>query len=161
MNITLAALSYTVGEHAPWSVDWVWGCPLIVITVIFHVMGLGFITQRAIQFHADMREPRRATAEAALVIGAVTLLATLLHGVEAAIWAAAFCLNGALPDFKDAMLYSLGALTTYGHRNLYLGDHWRLMGPIEALDGWLLFGLSTAFLFWLIQAVSPHTRNRH
>ena len=160
MIIAQAAISFSIGEHAPWSVDWVWGCPLIVITVIFHVLGLGFISQKAIQIHAKIREPRRATIESALVIGAMTLLATVLHGIEAGIWAAAYCINGALPDFKSAMLYSLGALTTYGHRNLYLGDHWRLMGPIEALDGWLLFGLSTAFLFWLIQEVSPHYRSR-
>jgi hypothetical protein len=161
MTIALAALVFLSDIRAPWSVDWVWGCPLIVITVIFHVLGLGFISSKAIQFHADLREPRRATVGSALVVGAMTLLATCLHGIEAGIWAAAYCLNGALPDFKDAMLYSLGALTTYGHRNLYLEDRWRLMGPIEALDGWLLFGLSTAFLFWLIQEVSPHNRNRH
>jgi hypothetical protein len=29
---------------------------------------------------------------------------------------------------------------------------------IEALNGWLLFGLSTAFLFWLLQEVSPGSR---
>jgi hypothetical protein len=54
------------------------------------------------------------------------------------------------------MLYSLGAMTTYGHQNLE--KHWQLLGTIEALNGSLLFGLSTAFLFWLIQEVSPNNR---
>jgi hypothetical protein len=45
------------------------------------------------------------------------------------------------------MLYSMGAMTTYGHQSLFLEDRWRLLGTIEALNGWLLFGLSTAFLF--------------
>ena len=67
---------------------------------------------------------------------------------------------GALPDTRSSMLYSLGAMTTYGHQSLYLEDRWRLLGTLEALNGWLLFGLSTAFLFWLIQEVSPNHRTR-
>jgi hypothetical protein len=63
--------------------------------------------------------------------------------------------NGALPGFKTAMLYSLDAMTTYGHQNLLLREQWQLLGVIEALNGWLLFGLSTAFLFWMIQEVAP------
>ena len=49
------------------------------------------------------------------------------------------------------MLYSLNALTSYGHTNLSLEDHWHLMGALEALNGWLLFGLTTAFLFAMME----------
>jgi len=42
---------------------------------------------------------------------------------------------------------------SYGHTNLALEDHWQLMGAMEALNGALLFGLSTAFLFGVIQRV--------
>jgi hypothetical protein len=58
-------------------------------------------------------------------------------------------------DDKSAMLNSLEAITTYGHNDLYLADHWRLMGALEALNGMLLFGLMTAFLYGLIQRVWP------
>ena len=60
-----------------------------------------------------------------------------------------------MPDDKSAVLYSLEAITTYGHNDLYLADHWRLMGALEALNGMLLFGLTTAFLYGLIQRVWP------
>ena len=89
-----------------------------------------------------------------VVMGAATLLATSLHGMEAGIWAATYRLLGALPDGKSAMLYSLNAMTSYGHTNLSLEPHWHLMGAIEALNGWLLFGLTAAFLFALFQKVS-------
>jgi len=49
------------------------------------------------------------------------------------------------------MLYSLNAITSYGHINLSLEEHWHLMGAVEALNGWLLFGLTTAFLFGMSQ----------
>lgn len=141
--------------HAAWTADWVWGFPLIMITVIIHVLGLERISQRAVALHAYLKKQGQPTVSAVTVIGGATLLATLLHGIEAAIWATAYLLIGSLPDVRSAMLYSLGALTTYGHQSVYLEDHWRLLGALEALNGWLLFGLSTAFLFWLMQEVSP------
>jgi len=81
----------------------------------------------------------------ALVLGVATLLATVLHGIEAATWATAYRFLGALPDTKSAMLYSLSAMTSYGHANLFLEEQWQLMGALEALNGMLLFGLTTAF----------------
>lgn len=51
------------------------------------------------------------------------------------------------------MLYSLNAMTSYGHENMALEAHWKLMGALEALNGWLLFGLTTAFLFAMIEKV--------
>jgi hypothetical protein len=91
----------------------------------------------------------------AVVIGATALLATVLHGIESSIWALAYKVLGALPDNQSAMLYSLSAITTYGHANLFLIDRWKLMGALEARNGMLLFGLTTGFLFAMIQRVRP------
>lgn len=91
----------------------------------------------------------------AMVMGAAVLLITALHGIEATAWAGAFRILGALPDSKSAMLYSIGAMTTYGHANIFLEPHWQMMGALEALNGMLLFGLTTAFLFATIQEVWP------
>jgi hypothetical protein len=131
---------------------------LIVSTVIIHVLGLGYIGQKAILIYGDGMKHRYPTATFSLVVGATALLATVLHAFETGIWAIAYVFVRALPDFRSAMLYSMGAMTTYGHQSLYLEERWRLLGTIEALNGWLLFGLSTAFLFWLIQEVSPINR---
>jgi hypothetical protein len=51
------------------------------------------------------------------------------------------------------MLYSLNAMTSYGHTSLALAEHWHLMGAMEALNGWLLFGLTTAFLFAVLEKI--------
>jgi hypothetical protein len=53
-------------------------------------------------------------------------------------------------------------MTTYGHPNLFLKEQWQLMGALEALNGMLLFALTTAFLFAMIQKVCPlGSRGRH
>ena len=54
------------------------------------------------------------------------------------------------------MLYSLSAMTIQRPRgSVLLEPHWQLMGGLEALNGMLLFGLTTAFLFAMIQRVWP------
>lgn len=156
MTSSYTALFSIPDINAAWSADWLWGCPLIVLTVIIHVLGLGFIGAKAIEIYQNDGKRRRYPQIAfSVVLGTSTLLATILHAFETAIWAIAFCQLGALSNYRLAMLYSLGAMTTYGHQDITLAAHWRLLGSIEALNGWLLFGLSTAFLFWLFQEITP------
>jgi MFS superfamily sulfate permease-like transporter len=153
MRIAQAALGFFVAPPVIWSADWAWGLPLIVLTVVIHVLGLGLINQKVAHTSIGALGHRHPTATFVVVLGATTLFATSLHGIEAGIWAAAYRFLGALPDNNSAMLYSLGAITSYGHANLSLEKNWQLLGAIEALNGWLLFGLTTAFLFGMIDKV--------
>jgi hypothetical protein len=138
-----------------WNGNWAWSLPLIVLNVIFHVLGLGFINAKVIQALSVVKGRRHFLIVFALVMGIATLLAILLHAIEAGIWAVAYRILGALPDAISAILYSLSAITTYGHATLFLAPHWQLMGALEALNGMLLFGLTTAFLYGMIQRVWP------
>lgn len=140
-------------DDATWRSDWAWGLPLIVLTVVIHVLGLGLIGRRAIGTFSGVGQHRYPLARFVIVVGATTLLATCLHGIEAVIWAEAFRLLGAVTDLKSATLYSLNAITSYGHTTLTLEPKWQLMGALEALNGWLLFGLTAAFLFSIIEKV--------
>jgi hypothetical protein len=143
-----------------WSGNWAWGLPLIVLTVVIHVLGLGVIRQTVSRvFEGGTNYHQSAVFAAAL--GATTLLATMLHGIEAGIWAVTYRILGALPDSKTAMLYSLNAITSYGHTEVDLASHWHLMGALEALNGWLLFGLTTAFLFAVIEQFGPVGNHKH
>jgi hypothetical protein len=138
-----------------WSANWAWSLPLIVLNVVIHVIGLGLINGSVVRILSGTMERRGFMVEFAVVMGVTALLATVLHGIEAAIWASAYRLLGALPDARSAMLYSLSAITSYGHANLFLEAQWQLMGALEALNGMLLFGLTTAFLFAMTQKVWP------
>ena len=162
MAIGQAASNLLLVAPPAWTADWAWGLPLIVVTVVMHVFGLGLISQKAalaINRNLDRRYP---TVAFMVIVGATTLLATCLHAAEAAVWAVAYRLLGALPDNSSSMLYSLNAMTSYGHTSLELEVHWHLMGALEALNGWLLFGLTAAFLFAVIQQVwSSESRRRH
>ena len=85
------------------------------------------------------------------VIGAIGLLLAVLHGLECAIWAAAYLWLGALDKPLDALLYSVDSMTTRGESGLTLHPPWQMMGALEAIDGMLLFGVSTAYVFAVMQ----------
>jgi hypothetical protein len=159
MTMAHSALSFYVVGPLLWRADWAWGVPIIILTVVIHVFSLGLINQRGVRRLRSMTARRYPMLGFAQVMGTTTFLAIILHAVEASIWALSYQFLGALPDYQSAMLYSLNAITSYGHENLTLDSHWQLMGAIEALNGWLLFGLTTAFLFGMIQNVWMLGRN--
>lgn len=135
-----------------WSIDWIWGVPLMIGTTVVHIVGMGFISRRILE-HFSGRTHRSKHHQVSFVfaLSILTWFAITLHGAEAAMWAAAFRLLGAVQNVNIAMLYSLNAVTSYGHESIDLAGHWRLMGALEALNGWLLFGLTTAFMFGTIE----------
>jgi hypothetical protein len=141
-----------------WSTDWAWSLPLILFTVLVHASGLLLIRERII-LKLEHAAGRGFRAVFAIGMSAAVLLVTALHGVEGAVWAFAYIKLGALPDTRAAMLYSLNAMTTYGHESLILAPHWQMMGALEALNGMMLFGLTTAFLFSVIQILWPRGKN--
>lgn len=138
-----------------WNSSWTWSIPLILSTVIIHVMGLGLFNVKMVRVLTSAKGRPLFIYAFALGIGGTAIWATCLHAIEAGVWAMAYRVLGALPDAETAMLYSLSAITTYGHSQLFLGEHWRLMGALEALNGVILLGLTTALLYGLIQRVWP------
>ena len=100
-------------------------------------------------------KPRHLMALFVAVMAAAALLVTVPLAFEGAVWAAAYRVVGTLPDNRSAMLYSLSAITGYGHAQTFLDPHWQMMGALEALNGIILFGLTTALMFGMIQAVWP------
>ena len=143
-----------------WSNNWAWGLPLIVLTVLVHAFSLVVIRDRVVLELSLLLRARRSEFVLAVLMIATVLLLTVLHAVEATAWAAAYVALGARPDFTSAMLYSLNAMTSFGHVEIFLAAHWRLMGAIEALNGTMLFGLSTAFLFVVLRDHWPTRLHR-
>src|SRR4029077_2520410 len=105
-------------DAGTWSGNWAWSLPLIVLTVLIHVLGLQFINDGVVRILSGAMARRRFIPMFTAVMGVTALLSTILHGIEVTIWAVAYRNLGALPDDKAAMLYSLSAMTSYGHANL-------------------------------------------
>jgi hypothetical protein len=77
----------------------------------------------------------------------ITLVMAAAHLMEIVLWAAAYRASGEISTFETAFYFSAQNYTTLGYGDIVLSDHWRLLGPLEAINGVLLFGLSTAVMF--------------
>jgi len=138
-----------------WVLDWSWGLPLLVLTIVAHVSAIVL----AAKMLGLTGGPGARGASRFVILVAIAALATTVYlALEAAAWAVLYLWVGALPTWRDAMLYSLGAITSYGHAPIFLEDRWRLLGAIEAVNGLILFGLTTAFLYAAIHEVWPLRR---
>jgi hypothetical protein len=140
--------------------NWIWGLALLALTLAIHAAGVTFMVSvlRGIRIRLENRSLQLPHVFA-IVIGAITamgLLLAVLHGVEAAFWAAAYLWLGALGSPQAAILYSVDAMSTRGASGLTLQPHWQMMGALEAANGMLLFGISTAFIFSVMQFYNEH-----
>ena len=137
-----------------WNANWIWSLGLIAVTITIHVAGIGLIVIAIERFMARLVRSLPAylgslPATIALMV-TVTLALAVLHGIESMTWAVAYVWLGALQSPADAALYSVDSMTTRGASGLVLERGWRMMGAVEAGDGMLLFGISTAFLFYVM-----------
>ena len=140
--------------------NWTWGLSLIALTIAIHVTGVTFLVSVLHSFRVRLESRSLSLPHViAIVVAAFTamgLLLAVLHGIEAAFWAAAYLWLGALDSPGAAILYSIDSMATRGASGLMLQPHWQMMGALEAADGMLLFGISTAFIFTVMQFYYQH-----
>jgi voltage-gated potassium channel len=120
------------------------------LTVIIHGAGTLFVLSHIVQLPPEKRA--RPFIQALHVIRTIAAL-LIVHLVEAAVWAAFFVLADALPDLETALYYSMTSYTTVGYGDVLLPATWRLLGPIEAAVGILMFGWSTAIIVAAINRI--------
>src|SRR5437879_1375363 len=118
---------------------------LICATVLIHALG----TWEAVVYLARVWSQRKQnqgplTTEFQMV--RVVSVMLLLHFVEAVIWAGFYRIFGIFPEFETAIYFSITSYTTVGYGDVVLPAPWRLLGPIEAAVGILMFGWSTAII---------------
>lgn len=85
------------------------------------------------------------------IIFRVNAFAAIAHAVEIVLWAWLFMLCGEFRYFGTALYHSAVNYSTLGYGDIVMSPAWRMLGPIEAANGALLFGVSTAMIFTIIQ----------
>ena len=134
---------------------WLWGLSLIVLTMAIHataVVMLAFVGVRIrVQLETLDLTVWKLIPILICEVGVFGMLLAVLHGFECVIWAAAYLRLGALDSPLDALFFSLDSMSTRGASGLTLQRHWKMMGALEAVDGMLLFGVSTAYIFAVMQ----------
>jgi len=135
--------------------SWRWGLSLVVLTMTIHAAAfliMAFVGTR-IRVQLETRRLHQWNLIAILICATafIGLLLAMLHGIECGIWAAAYLWLGAVDSPTDAFLYSVDSMATLGASGLTLQRPWQVMGGLEAVNGMILFGVSTAYVFAVMQ----------
>jgi hypothetical protein len=146
--------------------SWGLGLSLIVLTVAIHttaVVLMAFGLEPRIRVRVDKHQPDvlRAIPTVIAHIGAVALILAALHGLEGVLWALAYWWLSAVDTLTDASVYSLASMTTFELPVLMLPSRFNMLSVLEAVNGALLFGISTAFLFAVMQVHWKLLSRRH
>ena len=120
---------------------------LVAITVAIHAAGLGIVLSRAL--HSAARPEKRFWPITGLLIR-ITWWLILVHILEIAVWGLFFWWQRCLPTAESSFYFSGVTYATLGYGDLLLPQEWRMFGPLEALTGSLMVGLSIAFFFAVV-----------
>jgi hypothetical protein len=125
------------------------GLGMFVLTLAIHTAPLTILIRIV-----TSRHPRSLTrpsyASNFVLIQLVATLVLLAHLVTIAIWAILLCFCGEFGDFETAYYHSAVNYSSLGYGDIVMSMRWRLLGPLEAIDGVVMFGLTTAILFALL-----------
>ena len=75
----------------------------------------------------------------------------IAHASEVFVWALAYAIVNAAPSRTDLAYIAFVNYTTLGYGDITPVEPWRLLGPITAMNGVLLFGWSTAVIFEVLR----------
>ncbi|KAF0100625.1 MAG: Ion transport 2 domain-containing protein [Rhodospirillaceae bacterium] len=118
---------------------------MVGLTVAIHLSGLlGLLWVLRNRGHRIRAHESRLVPLVVILFVVLGLVA--IHSVEIWLYGAAFWAIGAVGDFETALYFSTVTFTTLGYGDVVLEGNWRLFGAIEAGNGLILFGWSTAFL---------------
>ena len=131
------------------------GMLLIVITVMIHAYGsslwMNYMLATYTRRNGIVVDSK---ASRVLVLTAIVLMS--LHLLEIFIWASAYRFLVPLSEIETletAFYFSLVTFTSLGFGDVTLGPQWRILSGMEALNGVLLIGWTTAFLYAVLQRI--------
>jgi hypothetical protein len=135
------------------------GTLMIVLTVLVHTFGLIAVTR--VMTHATDRFRMHGHRSRVIAMISVVFGLFLVLTVEVWLWAACYWALDALPDFEHALYFSTVAFSTVGFGDVVPAEKWRLLGALEAVNGFLMIGWSTAYLIAASTRVGPFRSGEH
>jgi hypothetical protein len=125
------------------------GSSLLVGSGVFLVSLVCFAMTTTLIVNLALRLIRLALGfwKSVAIMMIVSLVTAAAHLIQIAMWAVVFLICGEVVNFNQAFYCSAQNYTSLGYGDIHLSERWQLLGPLEAVNGLLLFGLSTAIMF--------------
>jgi len=129
------------------------GTVLVALTVVIHALGTTALVRHLSSKFLDERG-RWGSRYTLVALTETAIVLVVLHALEIMLWAGlykALVPVGELADLETAVYFSFVTFTTLGYGDITLSEGWRLLSGIQALNGILLVGWSTALMFAVVQ----------
>ena len=125
------------------------GCIVGVINIMIHAL----VTVGAVGIarSAGLRHTERPRLHLMLVMVGTAAALMVAHTLEVLVWALVYAVVGAAPAGSDLLYFAFVNYTTLGYGDITPVQVWRLIGPMTAMNGILMFGWSTALLFEVLR----------
>ncbi|MBR0906509.1 potassium channel family protein [Bradyrhizobium liaoningense] len=105
---------------------------------------------------AGLRHTARPRSHLIGVMMATAVVLMVAHMLEVLVWAAAYGIVGATAVENGLLYFAFVNYTTLGYGDVTPVREWRLIGPLTAMNGVLLFGWSAAVLFEVLRKTLDH-----
>ena len=126
---------------------------MIGLTVGIHATGAA-IWLRSLEHRLELDASAHKSPRLLSGILSTSIVLLMLHVLEAFLWALLYLVlpaQAGLKNFHEALYFSMVTFTTLGYGDITLDSKWALLAGIEGMVGIVVFGLSTAILFDVIQ----------
>ena len=125
---------------------------IVSVCLVIHVTGI-LLMAKWLLSRREHLERTAGNRHFALLIVTLFGVIMLLHLIQTSLWALFYYARNLFGDFETALYFSMVSFTTIGYGDVLLPRRWRLLGVIEGFSGVLLCGLSTAFIFAVVNAI--------
>jgi Ion channel len=122
------------------------GTSMLLVSLLSYGVATALLLQMVVSVIRS-RYHRLEFGKNVLVMTVVTIFTAAMHLSQIALWAVILLVCGEISTFEQAFYVSAQNYTALGYGDVILSERWRLLGPLEAINGLLLFGVSTAVMF--------------
>jgi hypothetical protein len=131
------------------------GLGMMTLTIIIHALFMVSGVKMA-EWHRARFGPAKKEVTRVIKLSVLTVWMFLAVALEALIWALLYLFDPlvtALPDLETAFYFSMVTFTTLGYGDVVLTGQWRTLASIQAANGVIIFGWTTALIFYFIQQI--------
>jgi len=132
------------------------GSAMIALTVVIHIAGIIGLIAYLKTRGARIVGHRNYIVMTRILVGTI-LGIFFVHTIEIWIWAALYLWLGEFETMERSLYFSTVTFTTLGYGDITLQERWQLLSSFEAVNGIILFGVSTAFVFGVIRKLFEAT----
>ena len=126
------------------------GLPAMALCLIVQVAVSYWSVRYFVRKTADEPTPRGFLAKIRpLVVAMLVMTAGSL--VQIAVWAALFVGLGEFHELYEAVYHSAVNFTSLGYGDVVMSRSWKLLGPLEAVNGILMLGMTGGALMAIVQ----------